>query len=117
MEELRERRHYPKDLDGSKNEWKALVKHYEEYDLKANMLEKYSKNVVQETMRYARLDQERFTGAESRVPKQEETREGKVPCISPASSTTRDSCLRKNSRERKSSLKKKRLQSESCSRY
>lgn len=65
MEEVRERRHYPKDLDGAKNEWKALVKHYEEYDLKANMLEKYSKNVVQETMRYAVLEQKRLARTES----------------------------------------------------
>ena len=53
----RERSHYPRDLDGGKNEWKALIKHYEEFDLKANMLEKYAKGVVQENIRNELLQQ------------------------------------------------------------
>lgn len=53
VSQTRDRRRYPHDLDGGKNEWKALVKHYEEYDMKANMLERYSKNMVQENTRYS----------------------------------------------------------------
>lgn len=50
MDQL-ERRHYPKDRDGGKNEWKALVKHYEEFDTKVSLMERYAKSVVQENMR------------------------------------------------------------------
>ncbi len=52
-----DRRHYPKDLDGGKNEWKALVKHYEEFDMKANVLENYAKNVVQSNIMKDLTDQ------------------------------------------------------------
>lgn len=51
------RRNYPKDLDGGKNEWKALIKHYEEFDMKANMLEQYAKNVVQSNQMRELTDQ------------------------------------------------------------
>jgi hypothetical protein len=53
MDFERERRKYPTGQLGNKDEWKALVKHYEEYDVKASLLERYSKNVVQEKVRYS----------------------------------------------------------------
>lgn len=33
------RRHYPRELDGAKNEWKALVDHYSEVGLKSSQVE------------------------------------------------------------------------------
>jgi hypothetical protein len=33
------RRHYPRELDGAKNEWKALVDHYSEAGFKSNQVE------------------------------------------------------------------------------
>lgn len=67
-----ERRHYPRDLEGGKNEWKALVKHYEEYDMKANVLENYAKNIIQ-NQRKNELEEQRE--AERRRKKEERERE------------------------------------------
>ena len=45
------RRNYPKDREGGKNEWKAIVKHYEEYDKKGLLMERHAKGLVQETVK------------------------------------------------------------------
>jgi hypothetical protein len=51
MADNMDRRRYPKERDGGKNEWKAMIKHYEEFDTKVSMLERYSKSVVQDNLR------------------------------------------------------------------
>lgn len=38
-----QRRRYHKEFDGGKNEWKSLIRHYEEHALKADLLEKIAK--------------------------------------------------------------------------
>lgn len=50
-------RNIPRDLQGGRNEWKALVKHYEAFDTKASLLEKAAKGLVQETVRRDLLEQ------------------------------------------------------------
>jgi len=51
------RRHYHYDEREGKNEWKSLVKHYEEFDQKAKMIEEYAKRAYQERMRKDLEDQ------------------------------------------------------------
>jgi hypothetical protein len=50
-------RRIPRDLQGGQNEWKALVKHYENFDTKASMLEKAAKGLVQETVKRDLIEQ------------------------------------------------------------
>ena len=46
------RRHYHRDRDlKGKNEWKSLVKHYEEFDQKASLVEEYAKRAYQQKMK------------------------------------------------------------------
>lgn len=54
------RRKYHRDRDYGKNEWKSLVKHYEEFDMKAKMVERYAKKALQERMRKDLEDQMRI---------------------------------------------------------
>lgn len=51
------RREYHRDRDSGMNEWKSLVKHYEEFDMKAKMVERYAKRALQERMRKDLEDQ------------------------------------------------------------
>ena len=38
-----DRRHYHREREGGKNEWKSLIKHYEEFSKKADLMENYAK--------------------------------------------------------------------------
>jgi hypothetical protein len=45
------RRRYHNNRAEGKNEWKSLVKHYEEFDQKARMIEEFAKRAYQDRMR------------------------------------------------------------------
>lgn len=44
-------RDHIRDRDQTKNEWKSLIKHYEEFDQKARLVEKYAERAVKERMK------------------------------------------------------------------
>lgn len=44
-------RDYIRDRNSGKNHWKSLVKHYEEYDQKARMMERYAQRAMKEKMK------------------------------------------------------------------
>lgn len=44
-------RDYIRDRNTGKNHWKSLIKHYEEFDQKARLMERYADRAIKDKMR------------------------------------------------------------------